>query len=100
MTRPPQDLYVVAVLDYEIPALGLILDVCLPRMRGTRVSNVQDGEDVDVLRSSDYASPYNEITENDTINLKTILRLPPNDLDAGLSVRVWSRVKLRLRFFR
>ena len=35
-----------------------------------------------------------------SLNLKTRLSVPPNDLDAGLRVWVGSRLKLRLRFCR
>ena len=71
--------------------LILTPDVSLPienddeKDGGKRSSKVQDG---DILGSPDRS-----------INLKTNLSVP-NDLDAGLSVRVWSRVKLRLRFGR
>ena len=74
-SRAPQDVDVLAVLDSQIPSLGPEIPALYPRSlltnpecygkklrrpttlrRGTRASKIQDGEDVDVLRSPVYDS--------------------------------------------
>ena len=65
-TRPPQDVDVIAVLDFQIPCFRPETPALYPRSlltnhekrtptttlgTGKRASMIQDGEDVDVLRS-------------------------------------------------
>ena len=78
MTRPPQDVDVLAVLDFELLVLRLLVfipDVWSPSTKacmktrasamtkrmGKRDSKIQDGEDVDVLRSPGYDSSITRI---------------------------------------
>ena len=61
LIRPPQDVDVPAVLDFQTPcfrpdpsamyARSLLTNL---ECHGTRASKIQDGEDVDVLRSPDF----------------------------------------------